>query len=85
MRSQLVAILDIIERALIALGASMRDLIHTRIMVVDAKFCDEVSEVHGDRMRPLGILPANTLVANGLMEKQYLVEVEAEAEIVIAC
>lgn len=62
----------------------MRDMVHTRIMVVDAKYCDEVSEVHGDRFRPLGILPANTLVADGLMEKQYLVEVEAEAEVIVS-
>lgn len=48
-----VAVLDIIERSLIAIGASMHDMVHTRIFVADPNYCDEVSEAHGNAFQKI--------------------------------
>lgn len=79
--SQTTWILDTIERSLKALGSQMKDVVRTRIMVQDAKDCEAVSRVHGWRMKCEGILPANTLVTNGIIGDEMLVEIEAWAEV----
>lgn len=47
--SQTVRILDIIEGALKALGSCMKDIVRTRLLVEDLKYCEEVSRAHGWR------------------------------------
>lgn len=79
--SQTVWILDIIEGALKALGSSFKDIVRTRIMVEDVKYCEEVSLAHGWRVKCDGILPANTLVTAGIVGEQMLVEIETWAEV----
>lgn len=76
-----MAVLDIIQGALKALGSSLPDIVRTRIMVKDMESCEEVSLAHGWAFKCVGILPSNTLVQCGLAGDQFLVEIEAEAEV----
>ena len=72
-------VLDRIERALVELGASLRDVVRTRIFVRRIEDWEAVARVHGERFG--GIRPANTLVQAQLVGDDLLVEIEAEAEI----
>ncbi|KAI1156412.1 NADP-dependent oxidoreductase domain-containing protein [Nemania diffusa] len=80
-RSQTVAILDIINRAVKALGGTLADVVRTRIIVRNEADCDEVSRAHGQVFRHEGIRPSNTLFAAKLIGDEYLVEIEAEARL----
>jgi aryl-alcohol dehydrogenase-like predicted oxidoreductase/enamine deaminase RidA (YjgF/YER057c/UK114 family) len=70
-------IIDKIEGALQSLGASLKDVVHTRIYLKNKDDWEPVAQVHGQRFR--GILPANTLVGADIIGSEYLVEMEAEA------
>jgi enamine deaminase RidA (YjgF/YER057c/UK114 family) len=70
-------VLDKIERALVALGGSLRDVVRTRIFVSNISHWEAVARVHGERFGD--IRPANTLVEARLVGPEYLVEIEAEA------
>lgn len=72
-------VLDRIERALNDLGASLRDVVRTRIFVRRIEDWEAVARVHGERFGE--IRPANTLVQAQLVGDDLLVEIEAEAEI----
>jgi len=72
-------ILDRIERALGDLGASLRDVVRTRIYVRRLEDWEAVARVHGERFGD--IRPANTLVQAQLVGDDLLVEIEAEAVI----
>ncbi len=76
--AQTVYILDKISASLQALGASLEDVVRTRVYLVDADDWEGVSRVHG---RYFGeIRPANTLLEIGrLVGEGYRVEIEAEA------
>lgn len=74
---QAVYIMDKIAASLSALGASLDDVVRTRIYLRDADQWEPVSRVHG---RYLGhIRPANTLVEVSRLVGGYEVEIEAEA------
>jgi aryl-alcohol dehydrogenase-like predicted oxidoreductase/enamine deaminase RidA (YjgF/YER057c/UK114 family) len=76
---QTVYILDKIAASLSALGASLEDVVRTRIYVKDAAQWEVVSRVHGryfSRVRP-----ANALVEVSRLVDDYEVEIEAEAQI----
>ena len=74
---QAVYIMDKIAASLAALGASLDDIVRTRIYLKDAAQWEPVSRVHG---RYLGhIRPANTLVEVSNLVGGYEVEIEAEA------
>lgn len=76
--AQAQAVLDIIERALVAGGFTLRDVVRTRMFVTDHADVPAVSTAHGERFRD--IRPAATLVVvAGLMHPSLLVEIEAEA------
>jgi aryl-alcohol dehydrogenase-like predicted oxidoreductase/enamine deaminase RidA (YjgF/YER057c/UK114 family) len=76
---QAVYIMDKIAASLAALGAGLEDVVRTRIYLKDADHCEPVSRVHG---RYLGeVRPANTLVEVSRLIGDYLVEIEAEAEL----
>lgn len=66
-----------IERAIVALGGALRDVVRTRVFVSDIKHWEQAARVHGEFFG--NIRPANTLVQAKLVGAQYLVEVEAEA------
>jgi enamine deaminase RidA (YjgF/YER057c/UK114 family) len=72
-------VFDKIEAAIISLGGKMEDVIRTRIFVNNIKDWEPVARAHGQRF--VHIQPANTLVQAKLVGEGYLVEIEAEAEI----
>ena len=72
-------VIDRIEGALQSLGASLSDVIRTRVYVRHISDWESVARAHGARFG--AIQPANTLVAAELVGDEYLVEIEAEAEI----
>ncbi|KAI0811431.1 Aldo/keto reductase [Xylaria sp. FL0064] len=80
-RSQTVAILDIIARALKALGGTLSDVVRTRIIVRNEADCDEISRAHGWVFQCEGVRPSNTLFVANLVGSAYLVEIEAEARL----
>jgi enamine deaminase RidA (YjgF/YER057c/UK114 family) len=71
-------ILDKIEKAIVELGGRLEDVVRTRIYVQRIEDWQVVAAVHGERFRD--IRPANTLVEARLVGDEYLVEIEAEAE-----
>ena len=70
-------ILSKIERSIVKLGGSLRDVVRTRIYVRDVNDWEPAARVHGEWFRE--IRPANTLVQAALFGEEYLVEIEAEA------
>ncbi len=75
--SQADFVIDKIEGALLSLGATLEDVVRTRIYLKNMAHWETVAKVHGRRFR--GILPANTLVSADIVGSEYLVEMEAEA------
>ena len=72
------AVFGIIERALAEGGFSLRDVVRTRMFVVDMADSAALSAVHGEVFG--AIRPASTMVAvAGLIDPTLLVEIEAEA------
>jgi aryl-alcohol dehydrogenase-like predicted oxidoreductase/enamine deaminase RidA (YjgF/YER057c/UK114 family) len=76
-QSQTVFVLDKIAGALRSLGASLADVVRTRIYVADEGDVDAISRAHGRRLGH--VLPANTLVVAKLVGEGLKVEIEAEA------
>jgi enamine deaminase RidA (YjgF/YER057c/UK114 family) len=71
--------LEIVGRALSEAGATLDDVVRTRIYVVDAASIDEVGRAHAEafgRARP-----ATTGIVSALLDPRWLVEIEAEAVI----
>jgi len=71
--------IDKIEGALQSLGATLDDVVRTRVFVGDIKQWEAVARAHGARFE--AVRPANTLVEARLVGAEYLVEIEADAEI----
>lgn len=70
-------IIDKIEGTLQALGATLQDVVRTRIFIKHMTDWEAVARAHGQRFAP--IRPANTLVQADLIGENYLVEIEADA------
>ena len=71
--------LGIIERALADAGASLDDVVRTRIYVTEAGLIDEVGRAHGEAFGQAR--PATTGIVTQLLDRRWLVEIEAEAVI----
>ena len=76
---QATVCLGIIERALAEAGASLEDVVRTRIYVTDASHIDEVGRAHGEAFA--SVRPATTGIVTQLLDPRWLVEIEAEAVI----
>jgi aryl-alcohol dehydrogenase-like predicted oxidoreductase/enamine deaminase RidA (YjgF/YER057c/UK114 family) len=71
--------MDKVEGALESLGAALGDVVRTRVFVKRMSDWEAVARAHGERFA--GIQPANTLVQADLVGDEYLVEIEADAEV----
>jgi enamine deaminase RidA (YjgF/YER057c/UK114 family) len=79
-KAQTLRCFEIIGGALAELGASLDDVVRTRIYLVDPSDADKVGHAHAQALGEAR--PAATMViVAGLLDSRWLVEIEAEAEI----
>ena len=72
--------LEIIGRALADAGASLDEVVRTRIYLTRAEDIDAVGRAHGEAFATAR--PATTGIVTVLLDPRWLVEIEAEAVIV---
>jgi len=69
--------LEIAEAALHEAGASIADVVRTRVLMTDAGHAPEVMRAHGEVFAE--VRPACTGMVVGLLDPRWLVELEVEA------
>lgn len=78
--AQTIHILRTIERALTEVGASIQDVVRTRMFVTDISRWEEIGRAHGEFFR--AVQPAATMVqVVALIDPALLVEIEVDAVI----
>ena len=74
-------IIQKIEKVLVNAGASLNDVVRTRMFVTDISRWEEYGKAHGEFFKD--IKPCTTMVeVNKLIAPEYLIEIEATAIIV---
>jgi enamine deaminase RidA (YjgF/YER057c/UK114 family) len=68
---------EIIRAALEEAGATMADVVRTRMFITDESNADDVGRAHGELFGDA--MPAATMIKTQLIDPSWLVEVEAEA------
>jgi enamine deaminase RidA (YjgF/YER057c/UK114 family) len=75
--------LEIIGNALQEAGATLADVVRTRVYLTDAAAFDGFAEAHGETFSE--VRPANTtVVVAALLDPRWLLEIEAEAVVTTA-
>lgn len=69
--------IEILEGALREAGASLDDVVRTRIFVTSAELIDEVGRAHHEAFA--NVRPATTGIVSALLDPRWLVEIEADA------